>query len=460
MEDRLTKITSKTLYRQWRNLTSLYPHRCDPNWIDFNVSNTLTPAMMEYIKKQQAEHYSDIPRGYAWFIEDMHELLRTPEEVALPKVGAPFLSLKYQDVEAPYDYCIVPLMSAVCGPYRSSSENNKVLASNGRFTVSSLWRSGAIQKSGVSKKSRKNWQESDREDFKYDQEVPLPTEPPKHFRRIASAELEWIDLMMLANYQFNKHTVQLLYMPIESPYTDAWMFPFKITAGRERDYLDDATLRETAVKKRSQSRLEKLASKSGFERLHSAPVTITANTLLSGQTDKEIEWLQKIDIKTIMPERVTDLVTGRRLFEDGVELDDDDDDVLDPYANFIFAPDIPLMLRDEDPNHESRKGDYNKGYLFLEDEWRSLATNWYVHMFDPVAGHMVNKTLDQWRIECELDGIPVMPMKWIPGLLERGLIVDNILYLSTMITENTPDDQVEKIVQEFIDEEARLNEQP
>ena len=66
------------------------------------------------------------------------------------------------------------------------------------------------------------------------------------------------------------------------------------------------------------------------------------------------------------------------------------------------------------------------------------------------------KTLEEWQADCVIDGVELLPVEYLPRLLNRGLSSDQILFLSTQIKEGTPEAQVNTLVDAFINEETEV----
>ena len=448
------KITSDTLYHQWRSITSLGPERCDPRWIDLNLCPISDPTLLAEVETCQAEP-THCDYGYAYFLAEMGELASESQHSSIPRINAGHLALKYQrffageDSEYFYDYMIVPKVSRLSPLYVSPDYDFPVILAATRFTQTTV-------NKGNSSTNSKRYQTA------YDEEIPEVTDRPKRTRRGkgGTAEQEWIGLNLLANYRYTKETVQLLYMPTSGTlYSDALASDAKIlTAGQINAMAEPITTPKLTQ--------QDLAAKHvGVERWHSDLLVITANDILAGSCDALLSGLKIKNRKGFSPEQYTDAVAGRDLTEDGAIAEIRADKKLEAeqaieegiVGKFIFSENFPTLMRHASPKSLSRQGDSNPDYLFGHGPELDPVNTPRITVFDVITEAFVSRTLEEWQTDCRLDDIALMPLHLIPDLLNRGLSADDILYLSTHINEATPNEQAQTMITEFINSEAQVN---
>lgn len=453
------KLESDTLYMQWRNLTTCCPERCDPRWIDLTISPVSDLSLLSTIEAAQAKPTSYAKWGYDWFITDMSELLGQENAHIVPRIGAGHLALRYQnpvDLEgAPlfFDYFIVPKMSRVTVGYASPDIGFKILKKRGRFRLKSFAKNALNFDLGkLASKMAEEGEDYYRLSQEYDSEIPMPNSKINKQKHNA-AESEWLDLNLLAAYQFTKESVQLIYMPIDP----SIMVP---TLKPETSFWT-ATPADKSFK---MLRIKRTSRKLRIKRRYSAPVGIVAASVLSGEYLEQMKTLAIFKLNKMPAEEFTDTVTDRKLLDDpglkeGLKeaLEDSQRDAdYNPYQTFIFSEFYSNVVRSSDPEDETRKTDPNREHLFHLTTKQGFLTSWYVSIFDPISEQFLAKTLEEWQTECIIDEINLLPARYIPKLLLRGLTADQIIYLSAHIGEGTPDTQIETIVNEFLTEEQEL----
>ena len=455
------KLESDTLYRQWRNLILLCPERCDPNWVDFEVAPMMPCSVKEEILASQSKQtaYADI--GYGWFLRDMSGLLDTEKSYITPKIGAGFLSLKYQAVSgATYAYFIVPKLSRVSAGYACPDENFAVIKRSGRFTLTGFSKTKAsFNLYELGHELRNEGEEYYKLQAEYETELPLPTEKPVQRRRNA-AETEWIDINLLAAYQFNKDSVQLLYGPVTGPASKGCLRdPFVQSGMRSRK----PSNKKFSNKADFLSNFKNTQDDNTVKKV-SIQILVTATSLWSGQFEEDYKKLAELRVNSLSPEEYTDAVTGRDLISDeGItqareQAEDANKDFLahDPDETFIFSSGYARVMRASDPRDPGREKDFNRGLLFSDLGYVDITKEWYVAVYDLASDKFIPKTLSEWRIDCVIDEVSLMPDKYIPELLNRGLTSDQILLLSLQISEATPEAQAKELIEKFISEEAEL----
>jgi len=453
------KITSDTLYAQWRNITTLCPNRCDLRWIDLNITPVVDPEILAAITEAQARPGQAL-YGYDFFLSQIGELIDEHAVATIPRIGAAYLPLKYQKVtdEAGqvdlYDYCIVPKLSRVSAIYAAPDVNFKVLKAKHRFSHRTLSNS----KMKFNRRSLQYLIDNEGDDYQqlhreYNTAPPLPTQQPGRPRR-ASAEAVWLDLNLLAAYTFTKDSVQLLYMPMTGAACESALHsaigksPTKDIGGQ---VMQGPKQVGRSVKNKAQA-------------LYSEDLLITASTLLDGGVDNLIRALKPTKMKGIPAEDFTDLATGRGLTDNKdlkkarreAELDELESAVDEDLSAFVFSAHHPIILRNPDPRHASREGDHNPNFLFGYESEFNPTVDWVASVYDEFSGDFVGKTLPEWQTECLIEGKPLMPLEYIPDLFNRGLTSDDVLYLSTLINDATPKEQVNLIIEEFLRTEAEL----
>ena len=77
-------------------------------------------------------------------------------------------------------------------------------------------------------------------------------------------------------------------------------------------------------------------------------------------------------------------------------------------------------------------------------------------VYDSITEEFVSRTLEEWKTECRIDRVPLLPTGKIPGLLLRGLTPDQILALSASIGDGAPDSQIEAVINKFVLEELEV----
>jgi hypothetical protein len=458
------KLESDTLYRQWRNLTAACPDRCDPHWIDLSLTFITDSKLLAKVQRAQSEPSGYAEFGYAWFIADMVALQEQDKYAIIPRIGASSLTLKYQtprDAQGePYyfDYFIVPKLSRLSAAYVCADENFSPVKRSGRFVPSNYARSAVDF--DVERAARRISEEGD--DFyqlnrDYETKLPLPDESPRR-RRKNQAENEWVDLNLIARYQFNKGSVQLLYMPVSPPVARPGVSDL---SNCWQDTTARPFTRRTSIARGK--RIKKIRESEG-ERTYSDPLMITASVLMGGGLDLSV--LEKFTTVEMPDEEFTDMMTSRQVVDDAkleelkeTEIEDDDlDELFNPYHTFVFSKHFEERLRDSDPSHPNRAQDPNRATLFVPGQNMNFAKEWLVIIYDPIAEEFLPKTLSEWRTECRIDRVPLLPLDKIPALLLRGLTPDQILALSAAIGDDAPEEQIEVAVDKFISEEleARL----
>lgn len=455
------KITSDTLYAQWRNITTLCPERCDLRWIDLEVTPIASQAVLDAIEQAQARP-GQAKYGYDFFLAQIGELADEQAISIVPRIGASHLPLRYQKVKDEkgkvyfYDYCIVPKLSRVSAVYMAPDNNFKTVRPKHRFTP----RMFAHTKTKFDREALQYLIANEGEDYyqiekEYDSDIPLPTEPPARQRR-GTAEHQWMDLNLLAEYTFTKDSVQLLYLPMSGPATEA-----ALHSAIAKVVMKDAFGNGMHGPKQIGQAVKAQAAQS----LYSDDLLITANKLLSEDVDQLIRKLKPEKVKGIPTEDFTDAATGRNLANNPelararreAKMDAEEAQMLNEgLAAFVFSNLHNTILRHPDPRHESREGDHNPGYLFGYEAEFNPINGWVASVYDEFSDDFVAKTLPEWQTECLIAGQPLMPLKYIPDLFNRGLTSDNILYLSTLINENTPEEQAHLIIEAFFQEEAEL----
>lgn len=455
------KLESDTLYRQWRNLILLCPERCDPNWVDFEVAPMMPCPVKEEILISQAKKTAYATIGYDWFLKDMGGLLNPEKSHITPKVGAGFLSLKYQAMPgSTYDYFIVPKLSRVMAGYACPDENFAVIKRSGRFTLTGFSKTKAsFNLYELGHEIRNEGEEYYKLQEDFETEVPLPTEKPTQRRRNA-AEAEWIDINLLASYRFNKESIQLLYGPVTGYATACCLRdPFVQSGMRSRKPPNKKFFNKPNLA----SRLKGARGEEAVKKV-SAQILVTATSLWSGQFEEDYKKLSVLQEGGLSPEEYTDTVTGRTLISDETltkareQEEDDNKDFLaqNPNETFIFSGEYKRVMRSSDPRDPGREKDFNRGWLFLDTSYINIAKEWYVAVYDIASEAFIPKTLAEWRIDCIIDDISLLPDKYMPSLLNRGLTSDQILLLSLQISEATPEAQVKEIVEQFISEEVKV----
>ncbi|MGD2065604.1 MAG: hypothetical protein PVI43_00355 [Candidatus Bathyarchaeota archaeon] len=131
--------------------------------------------MYEMIERQQLK---GMEPGYGRFTSDLYDNIKQPRGLVSPRPGAPFLSMKYQNLDK-MDYVIVPKLSKVDPNYRDFSDDHNYLDIG----------QDAIAES-------------------------LPTDNIGHRKYSVDFVSERISLSMLTSFQFNADTIQLLYLPV------------------------------------------------------------------------------------------------------------------------------------------------------------------------------------------------------------------------------------------------------
>jgi len=456
------KLESDTLYRQWRNLTAACPERCDPRWIDLSLTFFSDEKLLAKIKSAQKEPsvYSEF--GYAWFIADMTELQEQDQYSIIPRIGAGHLTLRYQTTRDSdgepfhFDYFIVPKISRLSAAYVCPDDNFSPVRRSGRFVPSNYARSAVDFDLELT--AQRISEEGD--DFyqlhrDYETSLPLPDETPRR-RRKNHAENEWIDLNLIARYQFNKNSVQLLYMPADSPTYNACLSDIA-KVWQDSPYRPFSRRSSMARGKK----IKKLREAEG-ERSYSDPLMVTATAVMEGELD--LSSLTQLTTEELPSEEFTDMMTSRNVVDDTklddlkeTEIADDDlDELFDPYHTFVFSKYFEERLRDSDPGHPNRARDPNRSTLFVPGQSLNFANEWIVGIYDAIAEEFVPKTLEAWRSDCRVDRVPLMSIDRIPALLLRGLTPDQILALSVEIGEGAPESQIEAAIDKFLHEEIEV----
>lgn len=463
------KINSETLYRQWHNLTTICPGRCDPNWIDLGKTNISDEKLLADIESAQESAISGVPKGYGWFIEDMASLLKEHPSEVVPRVGSSKLQLRYQ---APMDndgnalffeYYIVPKVSRVCAPFACPGNNFSTVKRAGRFSLSSV----ASSRTSFDPEAVRHMMKENGPDYylinrEYLTEPPMPTDLSRGSRgAVSSAETEWMDLNLLANFQFNRDSVALLYLPVTGKCRDTTLTEKEVVVQRRSYY--NQKLKYLPAEMIHASRIGTI--KGAWDKRYSNTVKITAMSAMYGTSDIELAKIAEEFSELMSAEAFTDVVTERDMISDETISkatadyyeDQDQEEAYDPLSAFIFSVRREGMPRDPDPSHPSRKEDSNRGRLFGPPVQGSLIEAWYVKVFDAASGEFIPKTVEEWMIDCLIDDVRVVNKDRVVSLLDRGLSIDNILYISSLVDEATPEKQFEEVVKEFIEEEHKLN---
>ncbi len=455
------KITSDTLYTQWRSLTTLCPKRCDPRWIDLSITPIVEGEFLDAVMASQASAKGVC--GYEFFLSEISELLEEMSALTIPKVGAGHLSMKYQAPKDKngdayfYDYFIVPKLSRVSSIHMAPDDGFSLLKRQGRFTLAAFGTDARqLLPSKLHKKITEDYFDEQYSVEDYENLPPLPDSALTIPRR-GTAEQEWFDLLLLANYVYTKNSVQLLYMPVSGPAYDEVGLHDDIAqvscVDSPRDRLpvyQKATLRERPDHGR---------------KFHSPDVYVTANALIETGWETLIAPLRDRKHKGFSPEEFTDAVSDRELVNDrhirehrnDAQFDQQEFMANNPLKSFIFSRGYPTVIRDANPAHPSRNDDDNKEYLYQWDViQQDPVGNFMVSVYDKISNQFVSRSLPEWQTECLIDNVPLMPLQLIPDILSRGATVDDILYLSTMINQATPEEQAGQIVEKFFTEEAQL----
>jgi hypothetical protein len=454
-------IDSDTLYFQWRNLTSLCPERFDFRWLDLDVCPTSDAELIAAVALKQSEPtYCEY--GYAYFLMEMGELIGESKKNSVPKLNAGHLAFKYQNFEpgiaSNYDYVMVPKQSRLSPLYMAPDLNFRPLNYTGRFKPllkskgASRERMGALQRSSIDSDSYLKSAET------YNDELVDLIDSPKLIR-YGSAEQEWVGLNLIANYRYTKETVQLLYLPTQGIlYSDG--------LSEDEDIIAEADKRAAKpVKVRAKGLTFKdvKGTKDGAQRWYSPLLTLTCNDMLAGTCDTQLAGLKAPSTLGISPEQYTDAVSTRNTSdEDIAELraekaqEAEAEEQTASATKFIFSNSFATTIRDPQPNADSRKDDFNSDYLFDCGDDLDPVTPIRITVFDSVERAFVSKTLDEWEVECMLDDIALMPISRIPNLMRKGFSAEDLLYLSTKINEDTPEEQAKMLEDEFIREEVEL----